>query len=71
MFNEFKDYNIKEINPVLTSTGISKEQSGSTGFSRMLDRAITDQKSDKFIPFILFEDDAKKCTRRKTRRMLK
>ena len=60
MFNEFKGYNIKEINPVLTSTGISKEQSGSTGFSKMLDSAIKDQKSDKFTSFVLFEDDIKK-----------
>ena len=40
MNQEFSDYDITEVNPVSTNIGISKEQSGSTGFSKMLDLAI-------------------------------
>ena len=47
--NEFSDYNITEVNPVPMNTGISKEQSGASGFCKMLDLAIKNQ--DKSIPF--------------------
>ena len=61
MKSEFSDYNIKEVNPLSIKHGISKEQSGSTGFSRMLDIAVKEQDKDKpFQPFVLFEDDIKK-----------
>ena len=58
---QFKNYNITEVNPVSTNIGITKEQSGSTGFSRMLYAAIINQDRTKpFQPFILLEDDIKK-----------
>ena len=61
MNNEFSDYNITEVNPVPMNTGISKEQSGASGFCKMLDLAIKNQdKSIPFQPFALFEDDIKK-----------
>lgn len=61
MTDEFNGYDIKEVNPVSTSMGISKEQSGSTGFSKMLDLAIKNQDRIKpFQPFVLLEDDIKK-----------
>jgi len=40
MMNEFKNYTIKEVNPVL---GINKNQSGPTGFSRMIDIGLREQ----------------------------
>ena len=61
MKQEFSNYDITEVNPLSTDIGISKEQSGSTGFSKMLDNAIKNQDRTKpFQPFVLFEDDIKK-----------
>ena len=61
MNNEFAEYNMTEVNPVSVDTGISKEQSGATGFCKMLDIAIKNQDKNKaFQPFVLFEDDIKK-----------
>ena len=61
IFEEFKDYDLTEVNPVSINIGISKEQSGSTGFSRMMDIATINQdRSKPFQPFMLIEDDIKK-----------
>ena len=61
MFCEFKNYNLSEVNPISIENGISKEQSGSSGFSRMLDLAVSQQDITlPFSPFILLEDDVKK-----------
>ncbi len=61
MYAEFNGFNLKEINPITTNTGISKIQSGITGFCRMLDVASDEQVTNKpFQPFVLFEDDVKK-----------
>ena len=60
MNTEFSDYNITAVNPISTNIGISKEQSGSTGFSKMLNLAIKNQDRTKaFQPFVLLEDDVK------------
>tara|TARA_Y100000816_G_scaffold215663_1_gene160905 strand:- start:2540 stop:3163 length:624 start_codon:yes stop_codon:yes gene_type:complete len=56
MLNEFKNLNIREVNPVKEIT--NKLQSASTGFMRILDLASKDLKN-KFEPFIIFEDDIK------------
>ena len=51
----FKGYNITEVNPVL---GIHRNQSGPTGYVRMIDLALRNQnRSLGFQPFILIEDD--------------
>lgn len=61
MFCEFANYNLTEVNPVSIEIGISKVQSGSSGFSRMLDLAVSQQDIKlPFRPFILLEDDVKK-----------
>ena len=58
MLNEFKDYDITEVNPVIDP---SKHKSGATGFSRILDLATLNQdRSKPFQPFVIFEDDVKK-----------
>ena len=58
MLNEFKEFDITEVNPV---TGISKNMSGATGFSKIFDLACMRQDRTKpFQPFIFFEDDIKK-----------
>lgn len=58
ILNEFKEFNPIEVNPV---TNISRNMSGSTGFARMVDKGLRDQKRDEpFQPFILLEDDATK-----------
>ena len=55
IIEEFKDYNLKEVNPVM---GIGKVKSQVTGISRILDLACQDQERDKpFKPFIALEDD--------------
>lgn len=60
MQQEFKDFDLTKIKPVPTKSGISKEQSGSTGFSRMLDAAVKNMDRTKpFTPFVLLEDDAR------------
>jgi|UniRef100_A0A6C0IL85 hypothetical protein len=61
VFEKFKEYDITEVNPVSINTGISKLQSGSTGFSRMIDIGIINQDRTKpFQPFMLMEDDVNK-----------
>jgi len=58
MLNEFKDYDITEVNPVIDP---SKHKSGATGFSRILDLATLNQdRNQPFQPFAMFEDDVKK-----------
>lgn len=58
MINEFKDYDLTEVNPVL---GVIREQSGATGFSRMIDLALREQDRTKsFSPFVMYEDDCSK-----------
>ena len=54
---EFTGLDITEVHPV---TGIDRLLSGITGFSRMLDKAVSDLKGSSFQPFVLFEDDIKK-----------
>jgi hypothetical protein len=55
----FKDYDLTEINPVINN--VSKFQSGSTGFSRMIYSGLKNQKKDMpFQPFVLLEDDISK-----------
>lgn len=53
---EFGDLDITEVNPVMD---IGRNQSGVTGFSRVLDVAVRDQRRE-FKPFCIFEDDVKK-----------
>lgn len=61
IFEKFKEYDITEVNPVSMNTGISKLQSGATGFSRMIDIATINQDRTKpFQPFMLMEDDVNK-----------
>ena len=56
--NEFKDFNLVEVNPIMN---LHKHQSGPTGFSRILDLACIHQDRRKpFQPFVIFEDDVKK-----------
>jgi len=58
MLDEFKEYNLIEVNPVLN---ISKNKSGSTGFSKIIDLALRKQDRTKpFTPFIIYEDDCSK-----------
>ena len=62
MLELFKNYKLTEVNPVSTEIGISKEQSGSTGFSKMLDLAVKNQnRNTPFQPFVLLEDDVNIC----------
>ena len=61
MLEDFKEYKVKEVNPVLISEKISKLQSGATGFLRMIDRGLREQDISKpFQPFVLLEDDVVK-----------
>ena len=56
--NEFKDFKLVEVNPIMN---IGKIKSGATGFSRILDQACIHQDKNKpFQPFAIFEDDVKK-----------
>lgn len=56
--NEFKGYDVTEVHPV---TGIPKNESGTIGFSRMLDLGSRHQDRTKpFQPFAIFEDDVKR-----------
>jgi len=58
MIDEFKEYDLVEVNPVL---GIKREISGVTGFSRMIDLGLRNQDRTKpFSPFIMYEDDCSK-----------
>lgn len=55
---EFSGLDITEVHPV---TGIDRLLSGVTGFSRMLDLAVSQMdRQQPFRPFVLFEDDIKK-----------
>ena len=55
MLNEFKNFNLIEVNPV---PNIDRNQSGATGFIRMLDLGCLYQDNHKsFQPFCIFEDD--------------
>jgi len=55
---EFNNYHLIEINPIM---GISKFHSGITGFLRIINKSIKDQKEKNvFEPFIILEDDVKK-----------
>ena len=61
ILKEFEGYDLTEVTPVSINIGIGKEQSGSTGFSRMMDIATINQdRSKPFQPFMLIEDDIKK-----------
>lgn len=54
----FKDYNI---NFVYSDTSFKKYQSEALGFSRLIDKALLDQKNNKiFEPFVILEDDVSK-----------
>tara|TARA_R110000751_G_scaffold132023_7_gene234455 strand:- start:2106 stop:2834 length:729 start_codon:yes stop_codon:yes gene_type:complete len=56
--NEFKNYKLVEVNPIVN---IGKIKSGATGFSKILDQACINQDSNEpFQPFAIFEDDVKK-----------
>lgn len=58
ILQEFKEYNPIEINPIV---GISRNMSGSSGFSRMVDKGLRDQDNTRpFQPFVMLEDDASK-----------
>ena len=56
--NEFKNFKLIEVNPIMN---IGKIKSGATGFSRILDQACINQDKNKpFQSFAIFEDDVKK-----------
>ena len=58
IINEFKNFKLVEVNPIMN---IGKIKSGATGFSRILDQACIHQDKNKpFQPFAIFEDDVKK-----------
>lgn len=55
---EFHNCNLVEINPIM---GISKFRSGITGFLRIINKSIQNQKEkNSFEPFIILEDDVRK-----------
>ena len=60
MLNEFKNFNLIEVNPVPTKTKkkADRNQSGATGFIKILDLACLYQDNQSFQPFCIFEDDA-------------
>jgi hypothetical protein len=58
ILNEFKKFNLIEVNPVMN---IKKKKSEATGYSRILDLACINQDKNKpFQPFTIFDDDVKK-----------
>jgi hypothetical protein len=58
MFDEFKDYDLTEVNPILN---IGRNKSGATGFSKIIDLALRKQDRSKlFQPFVIYEDDCSK-----------
>lgn len=60
ILNEFKEYDINEINPN-HSLNNSKYKSACSGFLKILDIAIKEQDKNKpFQPFVILEDDVKK-----------
>lgn len=52
--NMMKDYEIKEINPIM---GIGKQRSGCFGHAKMIVQGLKDQIGQDFTPFIILEDD--------------
>lgn len=60
---EFKDYNITEINPKI-GNGFHKFKSGASGHLRMIDQGLKNQERNKlFQPFVLLEDDVSIATK--------
>ncbi len=60
ILNEFKDYRLQEVNPIINST-FTKQKSGATGFLKILKKGFELQNKKKaFKPFVIFEDDVKK-----------
>ena len=58
MREEFKEYDLTEVNPILN---ICKNKSGATGFSKMLDIGLRNQnRALPFQPFVMYEDDCSK-----------
>ena len=58
MFNEFKEYNLIPVHPVM---GIHRWKSGATGMMRIIDLAAQHQPhNEPFKPYMMFEDDLKK-----------
>jgi hypothetical protein len=58
MKEEFKEYDLTEVNPILN---ICRPKSGATGFSKMIDIGLRNQnRSLPFQPFVMYEDD---CSR--------
>jgi len=58
MMEEFKEYNLTEVNPILN---ISRNKSGATGFSKILDIGLRNQnRTLPFQPFVMYEDDSSK-----------
>jgi hypothetical protein len=58
MVDEFGEYDLVEVNPVL---GIGREKSGASGFCRIIDLALRNQDRTKpFVPFAIYEDDCSK-----------
>lgn len=58
MMEEFNDCDINEVNPV---TEIDRSKSVATGFCRMIDLGLRNQKRGvPFQPFIMYEDDCSK-----------
>ena len=56
--NEFKNYKLVEVNPIMD---IGRNKSGASGFSKILDLACINQDNNKpFQPFAILEDDVKK-----------
>lgn len=68
ILEEFKEFNLKEVNPILASYFNNNEQlsdfqkkrkSGTTGWLKILDLA-SQEIDNHFQPFVIFEDDIKK-----------
>jgi hypothetical protein len=58
MFQEFADFNLTEVTPILN---IEKFKSGASGFCRMLDIGLRNQvRNAAFQPFVMYEDDCSK-----------
>ena len=56
MYVEFSEMDLTEVNPV---DHTNRYSSGASGFSRMLEKAISSC-GNQFEPFVLLEDDVKK-----------
>jgi hypothetical protein len=66
MLEEFKEYKLIEVNP---EPDLSRNKSGASGFLKMFELGLKEQEAEqieenennnKFKPFVIFEDDAKK-----------